>query len=101
MYCDAPASQVIDPQHTAYDISTEVVEDEDLPYRLAVCVEDRGRLRYQSVCCRRLMLKLGRILRDVVEVEYPLDRCYNRSGLCDRLQASTALTYLAVSQGLV
>jgi len=36
MYCDAPSSQVLDSQHAADHISSQIVEDQDLPYRLAV-----------------------------------------------------------------
>ena len=36
VYCNTPSSQVIDPQYTTNYIPTKVIEDEDLPYRLAV-----------------------------------------------------------------
>lgn len=36
MYCDSPASQIIHAQNAAYDISSQIVEDQDLPDRLSI-----------------------------------------------------------------
>lgn len=45
MYCDTFASQVVDSENTAYDISSEVVKDEDLPNGFAVFVQHGGCMR--------------------------------------------------------
>jgi hypothetical protein len=41
VYGDTAGAEVVDPHDAAYDVSPQVVEDEDLPYRLAVVVDDR------------------------------------------------------------
>lgn len=46
---DAPATQVVDPQHAADDVSPHVVEHKDLPYRLSGLAQDGSRLRFQTI----------------------------------------------------
>lgn len=43
-----PGPQVIDPQHTADNISSHIVENQHFPYRLAIFVQDRCGLRDQA-----------------------------------------------------
>lgn len=78
VYCDAPSSQVIDPQYATYYIPTQVVKDQHLPNRFAIRVEDRCGLRDQTVGRSRFMVKISRILRHVIEVQYALDRSCRR-----------------------
>jgi hypothetical protein len=40
MYGDPAGAQVVDPHDATYDVAPEVVEDENLPYGLAVIVND-------------------------------------------------------------
>ena len=101
MYRYAPPSQIVHSEHAADDISSEVVEDQHLPYRLAVRVEDWGRLRDQAVCGRRFVPEVAIFGRDVVEVEDALDRRYASSvTVCARGRVDVP-TYLSISEGLV
>lgn len=68
--CDPPSPQVIDPQDTADDVSSEVVEDEDFPYGFPICVEDWGGFGDEAV--GRGSILCG-IWGDVIEVEDALD----------------------------
>lgn len=42
--CDTLGSQIIDSQDAADDISAEVVKDQDLPRRISILVEQKGRV---------------------------------------------------------
>jgi hypothetical protein len=72
MYGDAAGAQVVDAHDTAYDVPAKVVEDEDLPYGLAVVVDDGRSFREEAVGLVGAMVV--RRLDDVfVEVEDLLD----------------------------
>ena len=49
MYGDAPSSEVVDTENTAYHIPTQVIKHQDLPYWVAVLVKYRCGFGYQSV----------------------------------------------------
>lgn len=73
MYRDPPSSQIIHSQDTAYDVSPECIKHKDLPYRLAIGVQDRCRLRDQAVARAGIMVQFG-LLRHVIEVQDALYR---------------------------
>lgn len=51
MYCNAFATQIVDSQHATNDIATKVVKHQDLPYWLALVVEQGVEL---MLACTRL-----------------------------------------------
>jgi len=73
MDCDSPRPQVAHSQHTADDISSQIVEDEHFPYRLAVGIEDGGRFVSKSVGLDAVLLCIWILLRVLVKVEHPFD----------------------------
>ena len=66
---NAPCAEIIDTQHTANDIPTQIVKDEDFPYGIPILVEDRGGVGY-----RGLAFDLSWSGRIVVQVEDSCDR---------------------------
>lgn len=71
---DTPRSEVVNPQHTADDVSAHVVEHKDLPYRLAILVQYGGGVRNEAVGGGRIMVRLCRMVGIMVQVEDLLDR---------------------------
>jgi hypothetical protein len=69
MHRDPPCPQVVDPQHTAYDISSEVIEDQDFPYWIPILVENRGRRNSNGA----LILAIGGLFRFVVQIQHALN----------------------------
>ena len=79
MDCDAPTSQVVHTQYTADHIASQVVEDQDLPYRISIGVEYGCGLWDQAVCSAGLMLRGRYVGGRMIKVEYPLNRGYVRT----------------------
>lgn len=49
MYCNTEAPKVVDPQNTTYHVPSQVIEDQDLPYGIAIGIQDGRCLGYQSI----------------------------------------------------
>lgn len=47
---DSPCSEVIDSKHATNDISSHIIEDQDLPNRVAILVQYRSRDGDKTVC---------------------------------------------------
>jgi hypothetical protein len=73
MDSDSTRSQVIYTHDAANDVPPQVVKDQDFPYRLAVRVDDWGRLGEKAI---RLvvMLIVRRVRRCLIEVKDFFDR---------------------------
>jgi len=56
-----PGSQVVDPEHTADDISSHVIENQHFPNWIAILVEDRSCVR-ESGRIVEVIIRGGRIL---------------------------------------
>jgi hypothetical protein len=81
---DAQGAQVVHAQHAAYHIPAQVIEDQHLPYGLAVCIQYLGGGRECAVRSR-IVLGVARLLKVVVEVQDALDRGFNQSILRDHI----------------
>lgn len=73
MYCNAPRSEVTDAEHAADDVPAQIIKDQDLPYGIAIGVQDRSGLGRNAVRGRPVVepvIVLGRLM---VEVQDLLD----------------------------
>lgn len=55
MNSNTPCSQVINSENTANDISTHIIEHQDFPNRVAIFIQDRGRVGDQIGMTRRVI----------------------------------------------
>lgn len=74
MNCDSPRSEVIDTQYTADDVPAHAIEDEDLPDRIAIFIQDRGGMGDQAAVARRVMSTVSSGTGVMVQVEELLNR---------------------------
>ena len=74
MYSDTPAAKVANTEHATNHVSPQIVEDEDLPYWLAICIQHGSRLWYYAVGRGGIVGKVGGICGGVIKVEYALNR---------------------------
>ena len=101
VYGDSPAAQIADPQYATDHISPQRVKYKHFPYRLSICVQDRCRLRYQSVGSGAVERRVGGV-GGMVEVQDAFDRgCIAISGGSWVDLRAYVQTYLTISKRLV
>lgn len=76
MYGDPPLSQIIHAQDTTNHVSSEVVEDQNFPYRFAVGVEYWCGMCRESIRKNAILMSLGGLHRCLIEVEDLLDGAF-------------------------
>ncbi len=68
MYCNSVATQIINPQHAADHVSTQVIEHEHFPYGLAVRVEYGRIMENQAIGRGWIVVFVGVEVRTLVQV---------------------------------
>lgn len=73
MNSNSPCPKVIDPQYTADNIPAHAIEDQDFPNRVAIFIQDGGRVGDEAAVGGRVMSGIICRARLMVQVEELLD----------------------------